>query len=174
MSEEYKNIPGYNWLYQASNYGNIRSLHFDKERILKPANKRYSYVALCKNWKLKSYKVHRLIMLTFVGASELQVNHKNWDKYDNRLINLEYVTQKENIRHKFEVLGQKWSVTWHFGKLHHNSKKVYQLNLSWKLIKTWYCTMDIKRELWYNQWNINSCCKWRKQTAHGYKWTYSI
>ena len=49
----------------------------------------------------KRWLVHRLIMNLFVGESDLDVNHKNGIKTDNRLENLEYVTRKENIRHSW-------------------------------------------------------------------------
>lgn len=57
----------------------------------------------------KSLLVHRLVLLSFLGepAKNMQTNHKNGIKTDNRLVNLEWVTAKENIRHAIDVLGKK-------------------------------------------------------------------
>lgn len=56
--------------------------------------------------KPKSFLVHRLIAEAFFGQSTLQINHKNGDKKDNRVENLEYCTAHENVRHAIEVLGR--------------------------------------------------------------------
>lgn len=56
--------------------------------------------------KPKSFLVHRLIAEAFLGESNLQINHKNGDKKDNRVENLEYCTPHENVRHAIEVLGK--------------------------------------------------------------------
>jgi hypothetical protein len=56
--------------------------------------------------KPKSFLVHRLVAEAFLGQSDLQVNHKNGDKSDNRLDNLEFVTCIENARHAVDVLGR--------------------------------------------------------------------
>ena len=56
-------------------------------------------VRIHKNCKGKSKKIHRLVLETFIGKSNLQVNHKNGIKSDNRLENLEYCTNKENCGH---------------------------------------------------------------------------
>ena len=71
---------------------------------MKPNINKYGYykLGLYKNKKRKDFTVHRLVMLTFVGPSNLQVNHKNGIKTDNRLSNLEYVSQTENIRHSYD------------------------------------------------------------------------
>lgn len=61
----------------------------------------YSRVSLCQNGKVKSVFIHRLVMLTFVGPSDLEVNHKNGNKRDNTLNNLEYVTRHENMKHAY-------------------------------------------------------------------------
>jgi len=105
IEEIWKDVPSYDGLYQASNFGRVRSLKFDKERILKPAPDKFGYhlVVLCKGGVRKTSKVHRLVMLAFVGESDLDVNHINGIKTDNSLENLEYCTRSENIRHAFDT-----------------------------------------------------------------------
>mgnify|MGYP001473383431 CR=1 FL=1 len=110
-NEIWKDIPGYEDIYQASNKGRIRSLdryvdnqpnglakRLVKGRILKTflAGAGYEYVVLSVEQKKRKIAVHRLVMKAFRGKSNLTVNHINEVKTDNRLENLEYCTQKEN------------------------------------------------------------------------------
>ena len=113
MQEEiWKDVIDYEGIYQVSNLGNVKSLKFNKEKILK-LMPRSGYLRVELNQK--SHSVHRLVLHTFVGLNETkpQVNHINGIKSDNRLINLEWVTQSENIRHaintglKIAVKGEK-------------------------------------------------------------------
>ena len=80
-------------------------------------NRGYEYVSLRVNGKTKGFQVHRLVMLSFVGPCDLQVNHKNGLRGDNRLENLEYVTPRENQQHSKNVLG-----TFNMGSRHHQAK----------------------------------------------------
>lgn len=100
MIEIWKDIPGHKGLYQASNTGRIKSLNYGrtgKEKLLKLQMNTHGYLAV--DIKQKKYSVHRLILLTFIGKSDLECNHKNGIKTDNRLENLEYCTSDENQKH---------------------------------------------------------------------------
>lgn len=107
MKEIWKSIPGYEGFYEASDLGNIKSLErkyrrpgnrIIRERILKPnATKKGYYRVELYLLGRKKFSVHRLVMLAFKGESNLQVDHINGIRDDNRLINLEYVTNRENI-----------------------------------------------------------------------------
>jgi len=103
--EIWKDIPNYEGMYQVSNLGRVKSLKFGKERTLKPGldGSGYCHIVLCKGGVQKDKYIHRLVLLTFVGESELQVNHKNGVKTDNRLENLEYCTRSENAQHAFDT-----------------------------------------------------------------------
>ncbi len=109
-----KEIPGFS-NYLADSEGNIYSKNFRNIKgnlqKLKPFTdkKGYLYVKIPKgNSKQKNCLVHRLIMLAFHGESDLQVNHMNGIKADNRLENLEYCSSSENHKHAF-ILGLKTS-----------------------------------------------------------------
>jgi len=99
IKEEWRPIPGYFGLYDASNFGRIRSLKFGKVKILKPFGKKdYLRIELNKDGKRKRYSVHRLVYEAFNGEipEGMQVNHINEIKTDNSLWNLNLMTPKEN------------------------------------------------------------------------------
>lgn len=109
MEEIWKDIPGYEGYYQVSNTGKVKSLDGYYKRkypiILKPSLHRgYYRVVLCVDQNRKSIHVHQLVMLAFTGEPNgLQINHINGIKTDNRLCNLEYVTQSENMKHAYRI-----------------------------------------------------------------------
>jgi hypothetical protein len=116
MEEIFKPIPGYEGRYEVSNIGRVKSCErisptsrgnstkVVKSRMLKlhQDKKGYMRVSLLKYGKYDQWLVHRLVLLTFVGSSELQVDHINAVRWDNRLENLEYVTGRENQTRRYK------------------------------------------------------------------------
>ena len=106
MNEYWKPIPGFEGLYEVSDQGRVKSLLGrvrPKGHILKPiphAND-YLYVSLYRDHQGYPYHIARLVLQAFVGEpiDVIYVNHKNLDRTDNRLCNLEWVTPKQNAQH---------------------------------------------------------------------------
>ena len=118
MEEIWKPIKGYEGLYEVSNLGNIKSVkrkaknrgkgkRIIRERILKPSMDRsngYYQIKLSKNGKLKTFKIHKLVIEHFLNkiSKGLVVNHIDGNKLNNNINNLEICTQKDNIRHAID------------------------------------------------------------------------
>ena len=139
--EIWKDIPGYEGLYQASNLGRIKSFKREVEKILKasPNTKGYLQLSLWKDNKKQIFRAHRLILLTFVGYNALECNHKDGNKFNNRIDNLEYCTSEYNLEHKVKngLLGRG-------NKIPHNKLSIKQV-------------IEIKRRLLLGEsyWNIH-------------------
>ena len=101
MNELWRNIDGYKEMYQVSSFGRVRSYKFGYQKILKQRinNSGRFYVNLCLEGKYKSILTHRLVVIHFLGKSNLTVNHKNGNKLNNNVNNLEWVSFEENIKH---------------------------------------------------------------------------
>ena len=104
--EIYKDVIGYEGIYQVSSLGNIKSLKFNKEKYLKvyKNHKGYFIVCLTINNVKKSRRVHQLVAESFLNhkrcGMELVVNHIDFDRANNRVENLEIVTNRENCNLK--------------------------------------------------------------------------
>ena len=106
--EIWKDIIGYEGIYQVSNLGNVKSFHNSKINngfVLKPSKSKKGYliVYLSKNSIMKSIKIHRLVAIAFIEnkSNKPQVNHINGNKTDNNVNNLEWVTNSENMLHAY-------------------------------------------------------------------------
>jgi len=116
--EIWKDIAGYENLYQVSNLGNVRSLHFNntpKIQQLKPCKRNAGYfcVNLSKEGKALKYNIHRLVAIAFIPNQENKkiINHIDGIKSHNLIDNLEWVTHAENEYHaqinKLKASGEK-------------------------------------------------------------------
>ena len=119
MSEVWKDIPDFEGSYQVSNMGRVRSVdrvvtYKDgrmgkyKGRVLKPPinSGGYKIIKLSNDNRVTNKRVHRLVLEAFkphVNMEDLQVNHMDGDKLNNHLINLEWVTGRDNILHAYDT-----------------------------------------------------------------------
>ena len=168
MQETWKPIAGYEELYEVSDLGRVRSLGNDGTRVLKGSKLKNGYLNVClsKNGNKKTYSIHRLVALTFIpNPNDLpQVNHINEDKTDNRVVNLEWVSAKENCNHgtRNERMGKTKSIP------------LVQLTLDYQFLCEWQSVHEIEREFGFGSSNVNKCCqhKPKHKTAGGYRWLY--
>jgi len=108
---EWRPIPGYEGFYEASSEGHIKRVGVSRGsvagRILAGSNHAMGYKAISLNRQgiAKTFLVHRLVAAAFFGeiGEKLEVNHKNGDKQDNAITNLEIVTRPYNIQHGVDM-----------------------------------------------------------------------
>lgn len=172
IEEVWKDIKGYEGLYQASNLGRIKSLNFNKtgkEKIMKPrTGNRYYMIALWKNGKRNDFLIHRIIAETFIKNIENKpfVNHKDENCFNNSIDNLMWCTHEENMN---------WGTR--NERISNNStkkRKINQYDLKDNYIKTWDSMKQYfdANNMKYKT-GIIECCKGRHKTAYGYKWKYA-
>lgn len=115
MQEIWLPVEGYEGLYEISNLGRVKSLRCGSERVLNPSidSGGYAYNVLRKNKIPKNFLIHRLVAIAFIEKDEtyqIQVNHKNNIRTDNRVDNLEWCSARENYCHRslFKKLTSKY------------------------------------------------------------------
>ena len=176
--EVWRDIEGYEGLYQVSSEGRVKSLerklpHWrggertQKERILKgtPDKDGYLKVGLYGSTrKQKWFQVHRLVGEAFIRNPDEkpQINHINEIKTDNRACNLEWCTCKQNINHG----SRNERVAKALGK------PIGQYKLDGQLIKVWPSTAIAERETGFNQGSIWGVANGRYKQAYGFIWKY--
>ena len=169
-TEIWRDIEGYEGLYQVSNWGRVKSLKKkgnSKERILTASNnntKKYWRVQLSKNDKIKHFAVHRLVALAFIPNPQNlpQVNHKDENKDNNNVLNLEWCTVKQNTN--YGTRNKRASKKMINGKL---AKPILQFSLKGEFIKEWESISEIKRQL-----NINVSYTLLNKTIHTYNYLW--
>lgn len=133
----------------------------------------YLYIDLFANGNKVHKRVHRLVAETFIPNPENKntVNHKNGNKTDNRVENLEWATQSENVKHAYRILGCRPTWKNKLGKNHNCSKIVLQIK-DHKIIAEFYGTMEAERNTEICHVGIINCCLGKQKTAGGFQWKY--
>ena len=182
MTEEWKDIGGYEGLYQVSNLGRVRSLGRDivrrtrygtmapyhiSGRVLKPLHSQgdYCYVHLFdKDGTSTNHKVHRLVAKAFVPNPDSlnEVNHIDEDKDNNRADNLEWCKHVDNCNHgtRNERSAVKRGI------------QVEQLTLDGHHVAFYQSACEASRQTGIARKGINDCCRRHIKTAGGYLWKY--
>lgn len=177
-TETWKEVKGYSGLYEVSNLGRVRSLgrpckakngstQLKRSRILTQEITIHGYCRVRlydHDGNSKHFAVHRLVMATFIGESDLQVNHINEIKTDNRLINLEYVSQSDNCNHG--TRNKRISI----GLSGIHSKAVAQLRDNGSIIRTFESRSEAEEITGISAVNIGRCCEGTRERAGGYRW----
>ena len=161
MKEIWKDCKGYEGKYQVSNLGRVWSI--GSQKYLKGSYDKDGYIRVnltAKNGKVKREYIHRLVAKAFIPNPNNypQVNHKDENKQNNCVDNLEWCTAKYNSNHG--TRNKRVSKA--------NSIPVYCFELD----KTFYGTREAERELGINHSSISKACKGKLKRAGGYLWEY--
>ena len=175
MEELWKDIPGYEGLYQVSNLGQVRSLNYAKKKgnikLLKSRKSSgYIRVTLVKHGKHKCFFVHRLVALCFIEnpLNYPIINHKDENKENNRVDNLEwcsfwyntnYGSRNEKVAEKLRKHEEKWVA-------------VNCYNLQGNFIKYYRSMLETKKD-GFNPSGVSHCCRGIAKTHHGYRFEYA-
>lgn len=104
MYKNFIDIPEFEGLYKINKFGDVLTIKFNRLKVNGIDRCGYKNLSLYKDGKPYHIKVHQLVARIFLGASDgLCVNHKDGNKENNHVSNLEYITQKENIRHAWSL-----------------------------------------------------------------------
>ena len=185
--EEWRDVVGYEGVYQVSNIGNVRSMarvmvykngqeNTHKGRVLRSRQMTTGYPAVSLSTptsgiKLKS--IHRLLAMAFIENKDNKrcVNHKDGDKLNNCIENLEWCTYSENNQHAYDVLGKKPTWLGVRGIDHPLSKPIQQL-LGDVVIKQFDSARDAAEELGIQYKNISAVCRGKRNMCGGFGWRF--
>ena len=168
--EIWKPVPS-NPNYEVSNMGRVKSLFTGK--VMKPTKEKNGYVKVSQ--APKQVSVHRLVAEAFIEKipGKTCVNHKNGIKTDNRVENLEWCTQSENIKHAYDSLGFIPHWRGKTGKLSRNSKPVVAVCLQSGAMWNFDSGSDaIRCGIAKDSSGIASCCNGKLKKHNGYVWSY--
>ena len=171
--EEWKDIEGFEG-YQISNYGRVKSLKFGKEKILKGGKDTNGYllVGLWKDGKLVRKLVHRLVAEAFLSNPQNlpEVNHKDEDKANNCVENLEWCGRKYNVNYG--------TGTERSSEKRRNdpkrSKRIDQIDaVTGEVVRQWASTAECGRN-GFGQRNVSACARGVKKQYKGFIWKYPM
>ena len=195
MQEEWRDIKGYEGLYQVSNLGQVRSLdkidrwgRFRKSRIIRSRfnNSGYRVINLSKSGTQKTYLVHRLVAESFIPNPENkpEVNHIDEDKLNNAVSNLNWMTNKENCN--YGTRNDRSSTNRNQKEI---AKKVDYKKIAKRasecrsipvisidangVEKKYKSSYEASRYLSIHHSNISKCCKGKLKHTGGYTWKYA-
>ena len=162
--EIWKDVKGFEGLYQVSNYGNVKSCITKK--ILKQAKHHSGYMVVClsKSGTHKNYSVHRLVANAFISNynNYKHINHKDENKQNNSVENLEWCTVIYNNNYGSRIEKARRSCF----------KKVLQFDVNGKFIAEWESLTLAAKQLSICKASISQCCNGNYKTAGGYIWKY--
>lgn len=183
MEKIWKDVIGYEGFYEVSSIGNIRSVgrtvtridgvqYFKKSKLMSPCLSSCNYltVTLTDSASQKSVLVHRIVAMAFVDGFDetLFVNHKDGNKLNNSVENLEWVTRKENVSHacKLGLIPKDAD--------RKDSKKIIQCDKKGNFIKEFDSLKQVQRTLGIPVSNLSAVANNYKhhKTAGGYSWKY--
>lgn len=178
MKEIWRDVSGYEGIYQISNFGNIKRLSYSiirsngnkqswKEKKLNPTKDSSGYYGIRSCTKItgkrETLRIHRLVAEAFIpNPNNLPcVNHKDGNKLNNKTENLEWCTYKENINHAFST------------GLRQDTKKINQYDLDGNYIATYDSIREAERKTGTKNTGINACLHNKYKKSNGFMWKYA-
>jgi len=181
-NEIWKPIKNFEGTHEVSNLGRVRSIdrwidyrggkRFEKAKYQKFCEREgYIRVGIYFNKRGGMFSVHRLVAEAFIDnpLNKPKVNHKNGVKSDNRVENLEWVTQLENVRHAIDVLG---FVSGFKGIEHPRCRRIVRKTLDGSIICRVYDYIYQAKEEGFDASGIVACCRNKKWYHKGFMWAY--
>lgn len=169
MTEIWKDIKGYEGMYQVSNVGNVRSLNYRKTGTTKNLVPKVNNCGrLWVELQGKPLLIHRLVAQAFIPNTNNypEINHKDENPKNNVVSNLEWCTGEYNRK--------VYSAIHSHGRPKIRKREIIQLDVSGKIVKKWKDSRTISNTTGMNQWSITQCCDGKRKTAYGFKWQYAI
>lgn len=174
MEEVWKDVVGYEGLYQVSNLGRVKSLK--SNQLLKPKIAKDGYVQIVLyNNNRKTLYIHRLVASAFLDnpKDKAEVNHIDNNPSNNRLDNLEWVTHKENME---------WSVKQGRKKITDETRRKMEyakikkrkpvIGTDENGIKYVFCKLEDVELFGFDSKNVSKCCKGKTKTVKGFTWEF--
>lgn len=183
-------IPEWENKYMVSNLGRVKSLsrkvsylskkgnsvsYTLKEMMLSQCNcEGYLMVRFYNDAVERKWFVHILVARIFIENTnnDPQVNHKDGDRKNNVVTNLEWTTPLGNSKHAINVLNKQVGGYSMLGSDNPNARPVIQFSLSGVKVKEWDCISDANKELLIKSNHITDCCSGKLKQAYGFKWAY--
>jgi hypothetical protein len=172
--EVWNDIKGYKGYYKISNFGNIKSLDREldnkrgkfikKGKLMRPILSLGGYlkINLYIRGKMKTKLIHRLVAINFIRnkSNKKEVNHKDGNKRNNHIDNLEWVTAKENTTHAVKI------------GLFNNTKAVKMFSKSGVLLGVYDSLIEAEKITGVRRNGISEVLNGRQKTSGGYLWKY--
>ena len=189
MEEIWKDIEGYEGIYQVSNLGRVRSLdryiikphpkngvptrYFQRGRVivLYPCSNGYINIVLQAKGVYKHFMVHRLVAKAFVSGyfEGAEVNHKDFNRQNNRADNLEWLTHSDNQKYDNDVTASATE------RAHRDKRKpIIQMKMDGEFVREWPSIRSVHIALGHSKGNISGACHQRYgcKTCGGYRWRF--
>ena len=160
-------------LYQASNFGKIKSCKKRNGKILKPSSDNHGYlkVKLCKNGMRGDFMIHRIVASLFIPnpQNKIQIDHIDTNRANNNVNNLKWATPSENTNNPITIKKRAEALK---SSIESKMVKVLQYDLKGNFIKEWKSQSEASRQLKINSTHICRCCKGGLKTAGKFIWKY--
>lgn len=160
--EIWKNVKGYETKYKVSSHGRVKSITYNK--IMNCVSLRSGYKSV--GFGKKHFKIHRIVAITFIennDKTKTAVNHKDGNKLNNHVNNLEWVSIKENNKHAYDIGLNKLT-----------KRAVHQMDLEGNIIATFESMKEAKEKTGIPDSSISNVCKNKSSYAGGYKWEFVV